>query len=255
MELTKADLQIILYSRLSTLVQTFQIPVINDEETDTGSVADSVMLDVPSTIEVSSLGEISHTPYSTLIFRKIGYAPTNPAITDYNTNMNLIKLFWSDASHAVHETVFRGPDIQEDEQDDLAAEEGHEIHTLHLRETATHLRRFRSKPAKNEEEEDDAFIVDDWDESTFAPPRAGTGIKKSWADSRERDRDSNAFPDSQWTLNMTSIYDVVVKNLLAGANQSTSESLQPRPTLNQLTHGLANNTLDTLAGWKATQTM
>ncbi|KAJ5995830.1 hypothetical protein N7481_002807 [Penicillium waksmanii] len=161
------NLQIVLYSRLTTLVQTFQVPVINEEQTESGSVSDSVMLDIPSTIEVSSLGEISHTPYSTFVFRQVGYAPINPAITEYNTDMTLVKLFWSDSNFAVHETLFRGADAKSDEQDELG-EESHGSHVLQLRKKLPNL---RSK--LKDDDDNDEFIVDDWDESTVAPPTRG----------------------------------------------------------------------------------
>lgn len=233
-------LQIVLYSRLTSLVQTFQVPMINEEQTESGSVSDSVMLDIPSTIEVSSLGEISHTPYSTFVFRQVGYAPINPAITEYNTDMTLVKLFWSDSNFAVHETLFRSADAKSDEQDELG-EGSHGSHVLHLRKKLPNL---RSK--LKDDDDDDEFIVDDWDESTVAPPRAGIQNSSS--------RKVEPSFDSQWTLNMTTIYEAVVANLLAGTNRSDSESLL-RPTLSQLTKELQSNTLGTLKKWNSTETM
>ncbi|CAI7642632.1 unnamed protein product [Penicillium manginii] len=234
-------LQIVLYSRLATLVQTFQVPVVNEEQIESGSAPDSVMLDIPSAMEVSSLGEISHTPYSTFVFRQVGYAPINPAITEYNTNMTLVKLFWSDSTFAVHETLFRSADAKTEEHDDLA-EESHESHVLHLRKK---LPKLRSK--MKDDDDIDKFIVDDWDESTVAPPRAGIQNRLS--------RKSDTSFDSQWTLDMTTIYEAAVADLLAGTTKSDSESLNLRPTLTQLTRGLQNNTLSTLTEWNTTETL
>lgn len=223
-------------------MQTFQLPVTTDEQTDSSFVPDSVMLDIPSAVEVSSLGESSPTPYSTFVFRQLGYAPTNPAITEYNTNFTLIKLFWSDSSFAVHETLFLGPDAKDEDQDKSAGQS----HVLQLRKTPIHLRHLLGR--KKGDEDDDGFIVDDWDESTVAPPRAG---HRQALPSRNRD----TLFDPQWTLDMKTIYELVVTNLLAGTNQSDSEPLRQRPTLSQMIQGVASNTLETLAEWNATETM
>ena len=241
--LTEIDLHIVLYSRLTTLVQTFEFPAITDVQPDSDYVPvvpDTVILDLPSTCEVSPLGEISNTPYSTFAFQQVEYAPVNPAVTEYNRNMNLIKLFWSDSSFAVHETLFIGPDSTNDEQDEFD-EEGHS-HKLPLRNAALYRRHIKSKMDDIEN-----FIVDDWDESAATIPRAGIQLTQS-------PKEQKRYP-SEWTLDMTSIYEAAVANILMATGHGDSESLRSRPTLGQLEKGVANETLDTLSEWSASQTM
>lgn len=224
-------------------MQAYQLPVAtDDEETGVNDVPDCVMLDIPSTLEVSALGEISHTPYSTFLFRQVESALANKAATDASTEKPLVKLFWSDSSFAVHETLFKGPDAKKDEEDEFA-EEKIQSHILPLRKTPAHLPTNKKKKS-----DEDEFIVDDWDETAFAPPRAGIQQDLQFGH-------GDAPAKNRWTLDMTSLYEIVVKNLLAGVNPSDSEVHPPRLTLDQLTNELSNNTLETLAEWNATQTM
>lgn len=217
-------------------MQTFQVQV-NDEQIDSDpipdSAPDSILLDIPSTIDVSPLGEISHMHYSTFVFRQIDYVPIQSAAEC--ERMTLVKLFWSDSSFAVHETLFRGPD-QKDEEDEFA--EGTNTSHIHLLSKKTpHPRRSKHKHGDHD------FVVDDWDESTYAPPRAGRKL------ARNREKKQVDFFDPEWTLDMTNIYEDLVTNL----NKNNADS--SRPTLRHLTKELQNNTLSTLADWKSTETM
>ncbi|KAJ5112110.1 hypothetical protein N7532_000155 [Penicillium argentinense] len=240
------NLYLILYSRLSSIVQIFQAPSL-DEETNTFSIPDVVRLDVPSAAGTSPLGASSR--YSTFVFRQVNYmvAPVqSPEVAKYRNDLTLVKVFWTDtsSSSAVHEALFRGPNIKADKYDVtyLPVREGN---FLCLR-SMVHPHRM----PKSEVEGDD-FVVGDWDESTHAPPRTGNWQRGAvW-------RNSHAGADDQFqrTMDWRPLYDIVLVRLNGDANQGASKEIQPRNTLSRMVEELANKTLKTLADWYVSETM
>ncbi|CAG8126948.1 unnamed protein product [Penicillium olsonii] len=180
------DLYLVLFSRLTELVQAFPCPFTSDEETNSISVADPFVLDAPSTMNVPSDGP-EPVRFSTFVFREVGYSPSHLKNL-YDPDLTVIKLFWMDSNLAIHESVFRGP--QGDPEDpDLFCEN----HVVRVRK--------RYAPTKRVPRADD-FIVDDWDESAMQQatiPRCKNKIGCRPTGS-----------DLQWSLDFSHIYRVTV---------------------------------------------
>ncbi|KAJ5363226.1 hypothetical protein N7541_004070 [Penicillium brevicompactum] len=174
------DLHLILFSQLTGLVQAFPCPFTSDEETNSISIADPLVLDMPSDARESA-------GFSTFVFREIAHSPAyNKHL--YNPDLTLIKLFWMTSDLAVHESVFHGPRGDPDDPD------------LHCENSVLRLRK-RYAPHKQVRSAHD-FIVDDWDESTMQQidiPRCQSPIDPSPEDS-----------DLQWSLDFSHIYAVAV---------------------------------------------
>jgi hypothetical protein len=170
----------------------------------------------------------------------------SPEVAKYRNDLTLVKAFWTDASSssAVHEALFRGPNVKADKYDVtyLPVREGN---FLCLR-SMVHPHRMPKR-----EVEGDDFVVGDWDESTHAPPRTGIWQRGAvW-------RNSHAGADDQFqrTMDWRPLYDTVLARLNGDANQGASKEIQPRNTLSRMVEGLANKTLKTLADWYASETM
>jgi len=220
----------VLYSKLTELVQVFPCPFLADEPTELVPVSDPFLLDVPSEVNESVTEKGSTVHYSTLVFREIGHTSAVMGKSHYNPDMKLTKLFWIDSSLAVHESLFRLPDGKPEKEDET-----------HL-ETSKILRpKKRQPPRKKTDMDDEDFIVDDWDE-TAAPPLAAVHEKLS--------RDSDL--DLQWTLDFASIYASAVANM--GVGRSPDDHA-PGFTFDQLILDQENDMNDGSAGWAATETM
>ncbi|KAJ5740944.1 hypothetical protein N7493_000816 [Penicillium malachiteum] len=125
----RGGLYIILYSRLNELVQVYPCPVVDDPQKVPIEVPDPFLLCMPPVEKKDALDE-KPGRYSTFVFREVNHSPGDDA-TEYNPDMSLIKLFWTDSSLV------------------LRANEPDTLNTDLL-------------------EEDDDFIVNDWHESVMA---------------------------------------------------------------------------------------
>ncbi|CAG8302648.1 unnamed protein product [Penicillium salamii] len=180
------DLYLVLFSRLTELVQAFPCPFTSDEDTNSMSVADPFVLDGPSMVNMPSSGP-EPVRFSTFVFREVGYSPSHLKHL-YNPNLTIIKLFWMDSNLAIHESVFRGPRGDPEDPD------------LYCENNVVRLRK-RYAPTKRVKRADD-FIVDDWDES--AMQQATVPRCKSKIGPRP------AGPDLQWSLDLSHIYSVTI---------------------------------------------
>ncbi|KAJ5151811.1 hypothetical protein N7492_010106 [Penicillium capsulatum] len=194
-------LNLVLYSRLTELVQVFPCPSDVEEQTESNIASDPFLLDMPSTAEVSATETGSRVQFSDLVFREIGHSQGPLIDTPYNPDMTLIKLFWTDSSLATHETLFRARDKTADEK----AFEIERSNILKVKRRVVHH-------LKKELVEDD-FVVDDWDESV-APPHAKP---------RHIAPEPTAL-DLQWTLNWASIYSLAVAKLTDDMRQNSLEN-------------------------------
>jgi RNA polymerase I-specific transcription initiation factor RRN6 len=109
----------VLYSKLTDLVQAFPCPFLADEPTELVPVPDPFLLDVPSEVGESLAEKGTSVHYSTLLFREIGHTPVTVGKSHYNPDMKLAKLFWIDSSLAVHESLFRLPDGKPEAEDEM----------------------------------------------------------------------------------------------------------------------------------------
>lgn len=236
--LTGTDLHLVLYSQLAELVQVFPFPILADEQTESFSVADPFILDVPLAGNALSTGNIAPSPYSTFVFREVGHTSAPGPKTPYNPHMTLIKLFWVDLSLAVHETLFRGPDANGDRDEDSLLPEGRDV--LHVK------RHFATRKGGGVEKED--FIVDDWDESV-----ALSGIERHRISRRASLPDLPWNTDPQWTLNWTSVYAHAVTNSNPVAKEGHQEG--PAFTLRDFIEAVKDDSTEKLADFQASETM
>lgn len=231
-------MHLVLYSQLAELVQVFPFPILADEQTESFSVIDPFILDVPSAGDILSTGTIAPSPYSTFVFREVGHTSAPGPKTPYNPHMTLIKLFWVDPSLAVHETLFRGPDANGDRDEDGLLPEDRDV--LHIK------RRFAHRKGRGVEE--DNFIVDDWDESV-----ALSGIERHQIARRASLPDLPWNADSQWTLNWTSVYAHAVTNSTSVAKEDHQEG--PAFTLRDLIEAVKDDSTERFADFQASDTM
>ncbi|KAI2790431.1 hypothetical protein POX_d05944 [Penicillium oxalicum] len=197
------DLHMVLYSRLTELVQVFPCPFSADDPTEGVPLPDPFMLDVPALIQASFTGEETPVHYSTLNFREIEYSTMTMTKSDYNPNMRLAKLFWMDSSYSVHESLFRLPDGQ-------SSAEGEAEMALEASKVLRLKKRHHLVRGKQDVTDED-FIVDDWDEAV-APPLAAMHQQLA----------SDTELDLQWTLDLTSIYESAVAKLAIGRSPEVS---------------------------------
>ncbi|KAJ6150784.1 hypothetical protein N7470_007378 [Penicillium chermesinum] len=210
-------LHIVLYSRLTQLVQVFPCPSLSDEQEDSIAVSDPFLLHVPSASDASDVSKKSR--FSTFVFREVAHSPgAHPQKQSrYNPDMTLIKLFWIDSSLAVHETLYKGPDRkQHDENIDT------QDNTSVLR-----VKKHAAAHRKDTEiDEDDDFIVEDWDESVFGPSRA----------SLPRSSRVSPFAGLEWTVDWSYIYMLALKGVLTTGNgawlDQTMETLKGQDNAN-----------------------
>lgn len=193
----------VLYSRLTELVQVFPCPFSADDPTEGVPLPDPFMLDVPALIQASFTGEETPVHYSTLNFREIEYSTMTMTKSDYNPNMRLAKLFWMDSSYSVHESLFRLPDGQ-------SSAEGEAEMALEASKVLRLKKRHHLVRGKQDVTDED-FIVDDWDEAV-APPLAAMHQQLA----------SDTELDLQWTLDLTSIYESAVAKLAIGRSPEVS---------------------------------
>ncbi|KAJ5689761.1 hypothetical protein N7462_004153 [Penicillium macrosclerotiorum] len=202
--LVKDQVNVVVYSKLTELVQVFSCPLLEVDHSQPISLPDPSMLHVPPEPDSLALGKDSQTHFSTLIFREIEHSLAPPGNTFYNPDMSLYKLFWIDSSLAVHESLFQGPDVKRDDES-IHAENGQ---VLRLKKRHYAHRRIRDP-------DDEDFVVDDWDE-TIVPQRVGL----------HQARSRDPADDLQWTLNWTSIYAHSVANINAAADQGDKSRLK-----------------------------
>ncbi|KAF7714709.1 Uncharacterized protein PECH_007066 [Penicillium ucsense] len=224
------DLHLILYSRLTELVQTFPCPFTADDLTEMIPLPDPFILDVPTTIQSSITEEDIPVHYSTLTFREIEHSSMIIGKPENGPTIKLAKLFWMDSARAVHESVFRLPDGHAEVEEEMFLETSK---VLRLKK-----RHHITRKKYNDADED--FIVDDWDE-TVAPPLAAVHQKLA--------KDSE--PDLQWTLDFTSIYDSAVARLAVGRSPENAHSVGS--TFDHLIKRLSDPASQ--LEWKSSETM
>lgn len=222
-------LNLILYSRLTELAQVFPFPSTVDEQNESDIVSDPFLLEMPSTVEGSAIGIDSRVKFSDFVFREVGHSQRDQVDLPYNPDMTLIKLFWTDSSLAIHETIFRAGDKAVDEQD-LEFENSN---ALHIKKRVVH--------ALKKEAAGDDFVVDDWDESVI-PSHASPHHVPS----------VSPATDLQWTLNWASIYSLVVANVKADAGQTSPE--KQGFTLDQTIGILQSSTTEQLVDGRISET-
>jgi RNA polymerase I-specific transcription initiation factor RRN6 len=211
---------LVLFSQLTQVVQIFPCPFIADEQTETLSVPDPLILDAPLLADISPVQSDSGVKFSSFIFKEVAHSAALSKNYYYNLHLTVIKLFWMDSNLAVHESTFKGPQGDPDELD------------LHREDNILRLRK-RYAPTKLVKV-DDNFIVDDWDESV-APQKIEHRPKSKRAATR-------TGSDLQWTLDFSYIYDMVTGK--ATTNQTMSKQKwrpEPKPkTMDELIANLRN---------------
>ncbi|KAJ5086310.1 hypothetical protein NUU61_007617 [Penicillium alfredii] len=194
--LLKDNLYLIVYSRLTELVQAFLCPFQTDEPTESAPVPDPFLLDVPAADASSQTDFPVH--FSTFVFREVAHSSAPVGRLNYNPDLTLIKLFWADSRRAIHESVFTGPQGSRDDDEN----------DIHIERNVLRLKKRHPGARKNEELDEDDFIVDDWDES--AAPSTSVVSRRTAPDA--------PLTDLQWTLNFMSVYDMAVGNPTANAD-------------------------------------
>jgi RNA polymerase I-specific transcription initiation factor RRN6 len=201
------DLYLVLYSQLTQLVQAFPCPFIADEQTESISIPDPLILDAPLLMDVPPNKHNSPVRFSSLVFREVAHSVTPLGRNFYNPNLTLIKLFWMDCDLAVHESTFKGPRGDPEEPDSFR-----ESSILRLRKRYTPTAYVRP---------DDNFVVDDWDESVTQQAVA-PGYKVSTAS-------VDTGSDLQWTLDFSAIYDIATgKSEIPRIKQNMRQRPKPR---------------------------
>lgn len=236
--LTKADVYLVLYSRLAELVQVFPLPIMTDEQAELPSVPNPFILDVPLAGDGLTTEGSSASPYWTFVFRETGHTPAPGLKNHYNPNMTLIKLFWADPSLAVHETLFKGPDGHRAYDEEGLPIDDRDI--LHAKRHFVHRKEI--------DLDEEQFVVDDWDESVaisdvnhHQPVGAFPSPVLPW----------NADP--QWAMNWSPVYALVVTGLATVATQREEEG--PQFTLKDLIKHAENDLSGTFAEFQTSETM
>ncbi|KAJ5129221.1 uncharacterized protein N7515_005260 [Penicillium bovifimosum] len=200
------DLYLVLYSQLTQLVQAFPCPFIADEQTESISVPDPLILDAPLLMDVPPNRHDSPMRFSSLVFREIAHSVTPLGRSFYNPDLTLIKLFWMDGDLAVHESAFKGPRGDPEEPDPFR-----ESSILRLRKRYTPTAYVRP---------DDNFVVDDWDESV---------TQQAVAPRYNISTASDTGSDLQWTLDFSTIYDIATgKSEIPRIKQKKRQRPKPR---------------------------
>lgn len=185
------DLYLVLYSRITQLVQAFPCPFIADEQTESISVPDPLILDAPLLIDIPPSQHSSAVRFSTLVFKEVAHSVTALGRSFYNPSLTLIKLFWMDSDLAVHESTFTGPRGDPEEPDSFR-----ESSILRLRRRYAPTAYVRS---------DDNFVVDDCDESATQQtlvPRCEINMAPL-----------DTISDLQWTLDFSAMYDIATRKI------------------------------------------
>ncbi|KAJ5159203.1 uncharacterized protein N7500_008854 [Penicillium coprophilum] len=180
------DLYLVLYSHITQLVHVFPCPFISDDRTESVSVPDPLVLDVPLLAEIPSTKRDSVVRFSRFVFREIAHSVTPMGRKFYNAHLPLIKLFWMDSDFAVHESTFMGPRGDLDESD------------LFRENSVLRLRR-RYAPTSYIRPTDD-FLVDDWDESAIQ--------KRIVRRCKPQMGRVNTRSALQWTLDFSGVYKI-----------------------------------------------
>lgn len=237
--LTRTEVYLVLYSKLAGMVQLFPLPFLADEQTDMISVPDPFPLDAPASLNHVSPGDTSSPPYSTFVFREVGHSPGPGPTTHYNPNMTLIKLFWTDSSLAVHETLFKGTDGNwEINEDGLAVENRADSRILIVKRHVTRR--------KENDLDDETFVVDDWDESV-----AVSGIDRHLENGKTSSPDLRWNADPQWSLDWVSVYAFAMINSAEITSQGDHDASDP--TLRSLIERVRGDPIE--ASFEACETM
>ncbi|CAG7962158.1 unnamed protein product [Penicillium nalgiovense] len=208
------DVYLVLYSQINRLVQAFPCPFISDEETESISVPDPVVLDAPLLADIPPTKRDSVVRFSRFVFKEIAHSVSPLGRNFYNAHLPLIKLFWMDSDFAVHESTFKGPRGDPDEPD------------LSRESSVLRLRR-RYAPTSYIRPTDD-FIVDDLDES--ATKR--TIVRRC----KPKIGRTNTKSDLQWTLDLSGVYKIATGNMEIRRKKQKKRPLRPKPrTLGGLT--------------------
>ncbi|KAJ6029014.1 hypothetical protein N7499_000155 [Penicillium canescens] len=215
------DLYLVLFSQLTQVVQIFPCPFIADEQTESLSVSDPLILDAPLLADIPSVQHDSNVKFSSFIFKEVAHSAALSKNYYYNPHLTVIKLFWMDSNLAVHESTFKGPQGDPDELD------------FHREDNILRLRK-RYAPTKLVRV-DDSFIVDDWDESV-APQKTVHRHKSKKAPTR-------TGSDLQWTLDFSSIYDMATgKAEIIQTKLKQKERPKPKPrTVDELIASLQSD--------------
>lgn len=211
------DLYLILYSRITELVQVYTCPNPVEEETDPLSVPDPVLLQMPSPEDSQH--------YSTFVFREVAHTPGPMSRTGYDPDLRLFKLFWADQHLALHESLFTSPRRITDDEDMYS-----ERDVLRIK------RRHPGAQRKQQNIDDDEFVVDDWDESV-----APFGSRPQLTAHRML-----FDPNFQESRDLVPIYDVAAGKAAAGATNEDHERPQSK-TFGQLLENFPNRVMDEAA--------
>ncbi|KAJ5684805.1 uncharacterized protein N7477_001150 [Penicillium maclennaniae] len=199
--LVNGDLYMILYSRLTDLVQGFPCPILEGGKTELVSVPDPFILKFPKEGEL--FPENTPLNYSTVVFRQVHHTPAH-ATMHHNPNMTLIKLFWADQHLSVHETLFKGPDNHQRQAGEKALRE-----SFSILQTKTPFPLVKKDYTDEVGFDDEDFIVEDWDESAISR----LTLRQSASGVSAMDTLHDRTEDLQWTLDWTSVYARAVDNV------------------------------------------
>ncbi|PLB44063.1 hypothetical protein P170DRAFT_514348 [Aspergillus steynii IBT 23096] len=195
--LVHQELYLVLSSRLNNLVLTFHCPTASKDHTDTASVPDPFVLEVPTPYEPTSAitMPLNTNQFSSLCFKEITYLPSSLGKKHYDPAAKLIKLFLLDSHLSVREIIYTRPC-----GDDAADEHVLEKDILRLR------RRYPGVATVSSKQSLDGFIVDDWDESVFganARPTLDTKLSRC-----------APLAPRQWTLDYSHAYAIAIGSLI-----------------------------------------
>ncbi|KAJ5808916.1 hypothetical protein N7474_010185 [Penicillium riverlandense] len=207
------DLYLILYSRITELVQVYSCPSPVEGETEPVSVPDPVLLQMPSPED--------NQHYSTLVFREVAHTPGPMSRTGYDPDLRLFKLFWADQHLALHESLFTSPRGITD-NDDMYSE----------RDVLRIKRRHPGAQRKQQNIDDDEFVVDDWDESV-----APFGSRPQLTAHRML-----FDPSLHESRNLVPIYEVAAGKAAAGVTNEDHEGPQNK-TFSQLLENFPNRVI------------
>ncbi|CAI7582679.1 unnamed protein product [Penicillium glandicola] len=209
------DLYLVLYSQITRLVQVFPCPFISDERTECISVPDPLVLDAPLLADIPPTKRDSVVRFSRLVFREIAHSVTPLGRNFYDPHLPLIKLFWMDSDFAVHESTFKGPRGDPEEQD-------------FFRESSVLRLRRRYAPTSYIRPTDD-FIVEDWDESATQQ----TIVRRCKPKMGRIDTRS----DLQWTLDFSAVYKMALGRMEI---RQKKQNKRRRPKLRTLDRFMAS---------------
>jgi len=234
-------LYLVLYSRLTDLVQGFPCPLLADEETESIPVPDPFILENPKNPKAADVSstENMYTHYSKFVFRQVRHTPADATRNRYNSDMTLIKLFWADLSLAVHETLFQGPDYHWGRD-----QEGVLLESGSILQIAKHF--IHGNDTKIDDEE---FIVNDWDESATSRLTLRQAAPRVSAMDSSHDRDQ----DLQWTIDWTSVYARVMADLTTLTKPREPEGTQL--TVDHIIETLENDGRGASDDFHASETM